>query len=186
MVRIQPSLKTKRLLLRPFELSDASAVKRLAGDWSVADTTLNIPHPYLDGMAEEWIATHALSFENGSLANFAIVRLTEGDLVGSVGLTIERRFDSAELGYWIAAGARNNGFCTEAAREVISYGFSKLSLNRIHSSHLRRNPASGRVLQKVGMTHEGVQVEHVKKADRYEDLVLYGLLRVHFSIAAQP
>jgi hypothetical protein len=54
-----PRLGTERLLLRPFALSDAADVLRLAGDRAIADTTLNIPHPYEAGMAEEWIATHA-------------------------------------------------------------------------------------------------------------------------------
>lgn len=174
---IQPILKTSRLLLRPFALSDASDVKRLAGDRSVADTTLNIPHPYLDGMAEEWIATHTLGFETSALANFAITTLAQGELIGSIGLVIQRRFDCAELGYWIAVAHRNEGYCTEAAHAVVKYGFDALRLNRIHSSHLSRNPASGRVLDKLGMMREGRQVQHVKKWDSYEDLILYGLTR---------
>ena len=45
----QPTLQTARLIMRPFELSDTGDIKRLAGDRAVADTTLNIPHPYEDG-----------------------------------------------------------------------------------------------------------------------------------------
>jgi hypothetical protein len=57
----QPVLQTNRLILRPFVLSDANDVQRLAGDFAVADTTLNIPHPYPEGAAEEFFSTHKAS-----------------------------------------------------------------------------------------------------------------------------
>ena len=58
-----PTLETERLVLRPFGLHDAADVQRLAGDRAIADTTLNIPHPYEDGMAEEWIFKHQDAFD---------------------------------------------------------------------------------------------------------------------------
>jgi hypothetical protein len=51
----RPTLHTVRLVLRPFELAPAQDVQRLAGEKAIADTTANIPHPYLDGMAEQWM-----------------------------------------------------------------------------------------------------------------------------------
>ena len=172
-----PTLETKRLILRPFAPSDAKDVQRLAGDRAVADTTLNIPHPYLDGMAEQWISTHQPKFEAGELANFAITLGGSKELVGAIGLVIVRRFDRAELGYWIGKPYWNRGFCTEAGQSLLAYGFGVLNLNRIHASHIARNPASGRVMQKLGMSQEGLCRQHVKKWDRYEDLVLYGILK---------
>ena len=62
---MQPTLQTKRLFLRPFELPDGEDVRRLAGDRAIADTTLQIPHPYEVGMAEEWILTRRPKFEAG-------------------------------------------------------------------------------------------------------------------------
>ena len=173
----QPTLDTARLVLRPFVLADAADVQRLAGDRSVADTTLRIPHPYPDGAAEQWIAAQAPGFEAGTQAVFAITLRSSGELVGAIGLVIERSADRAELGYWIGAGSRNRGYCTEAGRAVIDYGFESLSLNKIFAHHFTRNPASGRVLQKLGMRLEGEQAQHVKKWDRYENIVLYGLVR---------
>ncbi|MDX1556875.1 MAG: GNAT family N-acetyltransferase [Xanthomonadales bacterium] len=173
----QPTLQTQRLILRPFQRSDAPEVQRLAGDRAVADTTLAIPHPYEDGMAEEWIATHQPKFEAGELADFAITLRDDGALVGAIGLAVNQRFDSAVLGYWIGVPFWNRGYCTEAAVAVIDYGFAELDLNRIHAPHLMRNPASGRVMEKAGMTREGVTRQSVKKWGRYEDLVLYGILR---------
>ena len=171
------TLHTQRLILRPFEIADARDVQRLAGDQAIAATTLNIPHPYEDGMAEQWIATHQPQFEAGELANFAIVLRATRELVGAIGLVINRRFDRAELGYWIGRPYWNQGFCTEAGRAVLRYGFTELHLNRIHAYHLSRNPASGRVMEKLGMTREGLLRQHAKKWGNYEDLVEYGLLR---------
>ena len=138
-----PTIETERLILRPFELSDAKDVQRLAGDWAIADTTLNVPYPYEDGMAEQWISTHEQKFEAGELANFAIVFRAGGTLIGAIGLRIVQRFDRAELGYWIGKPYWNQGYCTEAGHAVLRYGFTELNLNRIHASHLKRNPASG-------------------------------------------
>ena len=143
----------------------------------VADTTLNIPYPYEDGMAEAWIATHQPKFEAGELANFAVVLRDSGELVGAIGMGIERRFDRAELGYWIGKPYWGQGYCTEAGQAMVAFGFTDLALNRIHACHLARNPASGRVMQKLGMSREGLCRQHVKKWDRSEDLVLYGILK---------
>jgi RimJ/RimL family protein N-acetyltransferase len=182
----QPTLQTTRLILRPFELSDADEVQRLAGDRAIADTTLNIPHPYEDGMAEEWISTHLPRYEAGELANFAVV-LREGNaLIGAIGLMIAARFDRAELGYWIGKPYWSNGYCTEAGQAVLHYGFETLRLNRIHSSHLTRNPASGRVMQKLGMAHEGTARQHSKKWDVLEDLELYGILKADWKREVEP
>ena len=173
----RPILETKRLILRPFDLNDAKEVQRLAGDKAVADTTLNVPYPYLDGMAEQWISTHQSKFEAGELVNFAIILCESKVLVGAIGLGIEKRFDHAELGYWIGRPYWNQGFCTEAGQSILAYGFTSLNLNRIFAHHLARNPASGRVMQKLGMSKEGLCRQHIKKWDKYEDIVLYGILK---------
>jgi len=81
-----------------------------------------------------------------------------------------------QLGFWIGKPYWNQGYCTEAARAVVKYGFEVLGLNRIFSRHFASNPASGRVLQKIGMRYEGTLREAYKKLDKYEDLVCYGLL----------
>lgn len=173
----QPTLHTQRLTLRLFMLEDAPDVQRLAGDYGVASTALLIPHPYTDGLAEEWIGTHQPGFETGELAVFAAVHRAEGYLVGAASLGIEREHDRAELGYWIGRPYWNRGYATEAVRAIIPYGFRVLGLNRIRGSHFPRNPASGRVMQKAGMRYEGCLRQHVKKWGRYEDLMVYGVLR---------
>ncbi|HYF51649.1 MAG TPA: GNAT family N-acetyltransferase [Planctomycetota bacterium] len=176
----RPTLTTERLILRPYALEDAADVQRLCGDRRIAETTLNIPHPYPDGAAQEWISTHAKDFAENKGVQWAITLKETGELAGGIGLTIQRTHDRAEVGYWIAAHLWSRAYCTEAAREVVGYGFKTLNLNRIYASHFARNPASGRVMQKLGMSYEGRAREGVKKWDRYEDLERYAILRAEW------
>ena len=83
----QLELTTDRLLLRPFTLSDAPTVQRLAGDRDIASTTLNIPYPYEDGMAEEWIKKHSEQFEQREEVTFAITLRQDKALIGAISLT---------------------------------------------------------------------------------------------------
>ena len=177
---MRSNLDTPRLLLRPFVLTDAPDVKRIAGDREVAASTLNIPHPYEPGMAEEWIATHADGLHRQSPVVFAVIERETGALIGAVGLTLASEHHRGELGYWVAREAWGRGVCTEAARAVMRYGFNVLGLDRIHAHHFLRNPASGRVMQKLGMRHEGMLRAHVVKWGRREDLECYGILREEF------
>jgi ribosomal-protein-alanine N-acetyltransferase len=171
-----PTLETERLVLRPFAPEDAPDVTRHAGDRRIADTTLNIPHPYTEEDARTWLATHAEGHESGKSLTLAI-RLREGDdLIGAIGLGVSLPHRQAEAGYWIAVDHWNRGYATEALREILRYGFRDLGLRRIYAQHLTRNPASGRVMEKVGMTKEGVLRQHALKWDRPEDLAWYGIL----------
>ncbi len=156
---------------------DAPDVQRLAGDLAVADTTLNIPHPYEDGMAEEWISTHQAVFDEGDGVTFAITLRETGELIGAISLRTANRFNRAEMGYWIGKPYWAKGYCTEAAKAVIAYGFDELNLNRVLAYHLTRNPASGRVMEKAGMRYEGHLRQHAMKNGVYEDLKLYAILR---------
>jgi RimJ/RimL family protein N-acetyltransferase len=106
-------------------------------------------------MAEQWIRPHQAQFEQGALVNFAIVRRTNNVLLGAIGLRLNPPDGNAELGYWIGKPYWNHGYCTETAQAVVGYGFEGLGLHRIHTSYLTRNPAAGRVMQKLGMTYEG-------------------------------
>lgn len=182
----QPTLETARLLLRPFQLADADRVQFLAGDRDVADTLLKVPYPYEDGMAEKWIADQRDWFERRQQAVFAVTLKSDGALIGALGLRLEMNDQRAELGYWIGKPYWNHGFCTEAARAAIQFGFEQLDLNRIFAHHFVRNPASGRVMQKLGMVYEGRLRQHVKKWDAFEDLEVYGILKEACQQAGRP
>lgn len=178
----RPTLRTERLVLRPFQLSDAPRVRELAGAREVADNTLTIPHPYPEGMAEAWIASHERSFQLGEIAVFAIT-LQDGDLVGAVGLNLEDETGIAELGYWIGVPYWGSGYATEAAEALLEFGFESLVLERIWARAFVRNPASSRVLQKLGMRHEGTLRSSIRKDDELLDAEIYGILREERDLA---
>ena len=69
---------------------------------------------------------------------------------------------------------------------MVRYGFEELGLHRVHASHFGSNPASGRVMQKVGMRYEGTSREHYRKWGDYEDRVDYGLLASEYPGATTP
>jgi [ribosomal protein S5]-alanine N-acetyltransferase len=173
----QETLATPRLHLRPFEMRDAAEVQRLAGDPVVSATALELPHPFLDGMAEAWIASHPELHAAGRLSAFAITVRGSGELCGAVGLTVEPEHGRASLGYWIGRPHWGRGYATEAARVVIAFGFERMDLRRIHADHLGSNAASGSVLRKLGMRPEGILRQHVRHRGVVDDLVLYGILR---------
>jgi ribosomal-protein-alanine N-acetyltransferase len=171
-----PTLQSPRLLLDAFTLDDAPSVQRQAGDPEVARTTANIPHPYPEGAAEAWIGSHAPAFAEKRHVTLAI-RHPEHGLVGTVSLGVDMAHRHAEAGYWIGREFWSQGFATEALRRLIAYGFRELDLERIHARHLGCNPASGRVMEKAGMTREGCQRRHFIKNGNFEDVVLYGIMR---------
>ena len=94
-------LLTERLLLRIPEIKDAVDIQHLAGAWEVAETTGAIPHPYEDGMAEDWIQGIHDQADDSLHYTFAMIRREDNQLVGVCGFTVEVEHESAEIGYWV-------------------------------------------------------------------------------------
>jgi ribosomal-protein-alanine N-acetyltransferase len=172
-----PTIETDRLLLRAFNLSDSKEVQRLAGDKKVAEVTATIPHPYPDGVAEEWIKNHQADYSEGTNVCWAIELKADRKLIGCVALGISKKHKKAEIGYWIGVDYWNKGFCSEAAKEAVNYAFTNLSLNKITSRHLSVNPASGKVMQKIGMVQEGCLAQDFSRDGEFLDMIIYGLLK---------
>jgi len=171
-----PTLITDRLCLRPFDLSDAKEVQRQAGNLNVAKTTLNVPHPYEDGMAESWISTHRSTFEKRQTTILAVTLKESGQLIGCMSIDAIAGQKKAELGYWIGEEFWGKGYGTEAAREIVKYGFDVLKLNKIQARHSAENPASGKIMLKIGMEKEGFLKADMIRFDQVRDTVVYGLL----------
>jgi [ribosomal protein S5]-alanine N-acetyltransferase len=179
----QATLTTERLVIRPLQQRDAPEIHALVGAYEVALNTLSIPHPYPEGAAEVWIAGHRQAHEAGQETTWGITAREGGSLLGVVSLRTVQEHRRAEMGYWIGVPYWNRGYMTEAARAVVSYGFEDLGLHRIYATHVARNPASGRVMQKAGMRYEGCLRQHVWRWDVPQDLLYYGILRTEWEAA---
>ena len=166
-----PTLETDRLALRPFTVADAGRVQELAGDIRVSATALNIPHPYEDGIAESWISSHQENWKNRVALSLAVDSHEHG-LIGSISLRLTPRHRRGELGYWIGVPYWNSGFASEAAEAIVAYGFESIELLRIEATYFVDNPASGRVLEKLGFVIEGRLRQYVSKDGSQKDLIL--------------
>jgi RimJ/RimL family protein N-acetyltransferase len=171
-------IETARLRLQPWTEADIPELVPLIGTREVAATTLRSPHPYNEGHAREFLASVAKENE----LRLAIRLRSDGRLCGGIGLHPNAPHRHAELGYWLGVPFWGSGFATEAAQAVVRYGFDRIGLHRIFASHFEGNTASARVLQKVGMRHEGCMRQHIQKWGKFLDSELYGILREEFAI----
>jgi RimJ/RimL family protein N-acetyltransferase len=185
-----PTLYTPRLTLRAMTLADAERVHELAGDARIAATTARIPHPYPAEEAAKYIETLAPQAAAGKQYTFAITLagtrtpgrehdlLDTGHLIGSISLReIEEQHKRGVMGYWIGVPYWNKGFATEASRALLAFAFTRKGLNRVTADHFVFNPASGRVLQKIGMTQEGVLRQFCWKDGAFRDVAVFGILQ---------
>ena len=144
--------RTARLLLRPGFPEDAVALASAIGDHAIAHNLATVPWPYSVRDAEAFLASPRdpilpalLVFERTSRAP---------QLVGSCGLG-RRPSGAVELGYWIARPFWGRGFATEAGAALIEMARA-LRLPSLEGSHFIDNPASGRVLEKLGFQPLGI------------------------------
>ncbi len=155
-------LQTDRLTLRPLQPDDATSIQRECNNRAVARMTMRIPHPYPDGLAEDWIRTDRGERVEGSAFRFAVEH--ESELVGVVGLEM-RAAAGCELGYWIGEPWWGKGVASEAVKRVVDFAFQDLGLEELRAGHFADNPASGRVLEKCGFRYSGEASEWSKARD---------------------
>jgi RimJ/RimL family protein N-acetyltransferase len=168
------TIKTKRLILRRWRLEDANAVYAYAADeeWL---RYLPLPVPYTRGDADRFVAAQVL-LDWEKHPSWAIEH--DGTVRGGVNLRFFENGRIGELGYAVDRSLWGGGIATEAVRAVIEAAFAScVDLDRVRAMADARNAASLRVLEKVGMTREGLL-----RANRYTrgepvDEVWYGLLR---------
>lgn len=151
------TIETDRLLLRPFEPEDASRLSYFLGDYDVAKMTATVPHPYLPIAAEGWILMQCAARARGAATPFAITTRADG-LIGSCGAS--RRDLSGvevwEIGYWIGKPYWGEGYVSEAVTALMDWAKRVHGAKIFTAGHYIDNPASGRVLEKLGFKRTGI------------------------------
>lgn len=152
--------RTERLLLRPGWAEDAPALAAAIADEQIVRNLATAPWPYGLKEAEAFLAAP----KNPALPSFLLFARTDGapDLVGACGLG-RRPSGAVELGYWIARPHWGNGYATEAGRQLVAIART-LGLTRLEASHFTDNPASGRVLEKLGFKPTGLSAPRLSCA----------------------
>lgn len=143
--------RSERLLLRPIWPEDWPAIKAGIADIGVLRNLARAPHPYRDEDAKRFAALPI----QAAHPRFVITLADDSDVIGTIGIDPSERSD-AELGYWIARKAWDQGYATEAGQAVAMIARA-LGHRRLSAAHFIDNPASGRVLRKIGFVATGTQ-----------------------------
>ena len=179
-------LKTARLILRPLKDSDAQSVVENANNLNVSRWLLKMPYPYRMKDAREWIRhTKEYSWKRPIEDYvFGIGLKPEHNIIGAIGIHhIDRNQGIGEVGYWLGERYHGKGYGSEFLKAVVDFAFNRIKLRRLEAGVFDGNPASGRLLEKVGFAHEGkkLQAKKCKATGEIHDEHLYGLLKENYS-----
>jgi len=183
--RTQPvSIRTARLLLRPFTADDLDGLH--AAVWGDPLVTKYLPGGQprpLDGTQR--IVNHFLTcWERETETAWAVVLPDSGRLIGECGLSIlPNPAEGIEIFYGLAADCWGQGYATELGRALLRFGFEAFGLDRMRAVAVPENTASRRVMEKLGMTYDGL----FPYDDRFdENLAFYSLSRAAFDPGDHP
>lgn len=170
-----PVLFTEHLTLDRFTLEDVPAVRDGLYSEAVCRNLFITPNKTTEEVEENirWLLE---GYETKEDFHQWAVR-EKGECVGRMMLTVNRRFQTGTVAYYLAEKAWGKGYMTEILRRVIDFCFDELGLNRVEADHFARNPASGRVMEKAGMTKEGLARQKYCKDGEFLDAVLYAVLK---------
>ena len=170
-----PTLRTHRLLLRPFTQTDTDAIFAVFSNPRVM-RYWDSPAWKERAQAERFIENSQRMEQEASGARLAIEH--DGAIIGQCCLfKWNPTFRSAGIGYCLDDAAWGRGFATEAVGAMLRWAFDTLDLNRVQAELDTRNPASARVLEKLGFVREGTLREDCVVDDEVSDSWVYGLLR---------
>ena len=163
---MRKTLNTERLVLRQPVMTDATRMSELLCDQDIVRMTCSLPFPYFPLAAEFWIMQNAASRKLGTNYGYAITK-DGSEIMGIMDLFANSDGDK-EIGYWIGRHYWGNGYITEAAQAILEEGFRSFDVDYIDAGYFYDNPASGRVLEKLGFERKemGSMLYSVARGER--------------------
>ncbi|MGN6430681.1 MAG: GNAT family N-acetyltransferase [Gaiellaceae bacterium] len=174
-----PPLSDGVVTLRPWTLGDVPAIARACNEPEIARWIHQMPNPYSEHDAREYVLATRAGWNEGTGAFFAIVDAASGEPVGSIAIhIIDPVFGNVEVGYWAAARARGRGLTTRAVRLISRWAIDDVGAERVQLRADVHNAASLRVAEKAGFTREGTlrSAAYNQRQDRRIDYAVYSLL----------
>lgn len=171
-----PVLETPRLTLRKMTMRDAPDVYHYSRDEEVARHVLWEAHRSL-WETQGYVRFLLHQYRNGLPGSWGIELKETGRVIGTIGyMNYAEEHRTAEIGYSLSREHWGKGLMTEALAAVIDESFRTLKLHRIEAMHFTDNPASGRVMEKCGMHHEGHMRERICCKGVFRDVEMWGIL----------
>lgn len=162
---------THRLMIREYHLSDVNEYMRVTSQPQIYVTTAGIPKNYTRSYARASIKYMIKNRKEFSALEYGIFLKASGQYIGNVGLiNIHTLYNRADISYYIDHSFWGMGLATEAAREMLKLGFEEYGFNRIGGICMTCNPASRKVMEKIGMKYEGCDRQAMLKDGIYYDL----------------
>lgn len=172
-----PVLETARLTLRKARISDATDIYRYAQDPEVARHVLWDVHRSIFE-TRGYVRFLIYQYRNSLPGSWVIVLKETKRVIGTIGyMSFNADNSTVEVGYSLSREHWGQGLMTEALDAVITETFRTLKLHRIEAMHFTDNPASGRVMEKCGMQHEGHLRGRINCKGTFRDVEMWGILQ---------
>jgi RimJ/RimL family protein N-acetyltransferase len=175
-----PIVNTKQLSLRKIRSEDIPSLIKYCNNPKISDQIINIPYPYGEEEAKKRISFVLEGLEKGERYVFAITLKGTDELIGEIGLHLDKTNNSAQFGYWIGEPFWGKRIATEALAAILKFGFEQLNLNKIYATHYPENKASAKVMINNKMIKEAEMKEHYKVNNSYRDVIQYRLTKKEY------
>lgn len=171
-----PTLHTERCTLRPWRLDDADLLPAIADTRDISwNTSYRFPNPFGPEQAKRYV-THILGSPAADNWPFAVEM--NGELIGGCGAhrATDVEAHTAEIGYWLRVDSWGKGIATEVIERLVRFVSEETDIEQVTARCFGWNPASARVLEKLGFRQEGLRRGVVKKWGKRTDLLIFGKL----------